>query len=89
MATIDWFISQDEMKMKDETSLYKFIEDKCDKFCDKCNVEWQCPIDTERQSCKFCDKCEWHLCILIDGASHCRPKTRKDGKTGFWIKTNK
>lgn len=94
MATKDWqsltegekrgkiFISQDEMEMKDETSMYKFIEDTCDKFCDKCECE--CQIDTEAQSCKFCNKCEWHYCALLSGASRCRPKTRKDKKTGYW-----
>ena len=35
MATKDWFISQDEMEMKDETSMYKFIEDTCDKICER------------------------------------------------------
>ena len=90
METKDWkiSISQDEMememeiKMENKTYIYKFIEDKCHRFCDKCRAE--CQIDSEAQSCKFCEKCSWHYCALLSGASHCRPKTRKDKKTGYW-----
>lgn len=77
-------ISEDEMFFKDHEDIYKFVEEKCDKFCDKCVYE--CQINTEASSCKCCNKCEWNYCKLIANVSFCRPNTRKDKKLGHWEK---